>query len=281
MSIVQPESLLGFTHKFFIAIFLFRLSFGFGISFASYMDNPNQTFAVFLAVVAVMIYFWISQKFRPDSLYTISLLFILAGYLSTLVFLNHNSSLFGISNTLLIAGSELFDVLIWMVLSRAGRQNMLSSIFIIAWGRMCAFLAVLVGANIGYFITNFGDIFIANVAIALIIFLFVCINMILFKNFSFERTISSIQQYQELDIKELVLENFDNKITEIEKLYSLTPRESEVYSLLVKGRNAGYVNEELGISINTVKTHVSNIYKKLDVHSQQELIDQFEELEVV
>ena len=36
--------------------------------------------------------------------------------------------------------------------------------------------------------------------------------------------------------------------------------------------------ERLIISANTVKTHTRHIYKKIDVHSQQELIDLVEEL---
>ena len=44
-------------------------------------------------------------------------------------------------------------------------------------------------------------------------------------------------------------------------------------SLLAHGRNAAYIQEKLVLSRNTVKTHVQNIYAKLGVHSQQELID--------
>ena len=36
---------------------------------------------------------------------------------------------------------------------------------------------------------------------------------------------------------------------------------------------ASYIQQELTISGGTVRTHTDHIYKKLDVHSQQELID--------
>ncbi len=55
--------------------------------------------------------------------------------------------------------------------------------------------------------------------------------------------------------------------------YCLTPREIEVFELLAKGRNAEYIQNSLVISNHTVKTHIYNIYKKLDVHSLQELLD--------
>lgn len=55
--------------------------------------------------------------------------------------------------------------------------------------------------------------------------------------------------------------------------FKLSPREAEVFSYLVKGRNAKHVAEKLFISESTAKTHISNIYRKLGVHSQQELLD--------
>ena len=59
--------------------------------------------------------------------------------------------------------------------------------------------------------------------------------------------------------------------------HSLTPRETEVFELLAKGRNAAHIEEELVISNHTVRSHMLNIYRKLDIHSQQELIDMVEQ----
>ena len=56
-------------------------------------------------------------------------------------------------------------------------------------------------------------------------------------------------------------------------LYSLTSREADVMTLLAHGNTATRIQAELGITYNTVKYHVKNVYAKLGVHSQQELID--------
>jgi DNA-binding NarL/FixJ family response regulator len=53
----------------------------------------------------------------------------------------------------------------------------------------------------------------------------------------------------------------------------LTPREAEIFGYLLQGRSLPYISEKLFISNGTVRTHVRNIYKKLKVHSRQELID--------
>ena len=47
--------------------------------------------------------------------------------------------------------------------------------------------------------------------------------------------------------------------------------------LLGRGRTVGFVAEELGISYNTVKGYVKNVYAKCGVHSRQELIDAIEQ----
>lgn len=52
----------------------------------------------------------------------------------------------------------------------------------------------------------------------------------------------------------------------------LTKREAEVLVLLARGKNAVAVQDELGLSYSTVKTHKQSIYAKLGVHSQQELL---------
>jgi two-component system nitrate/nitrite response regulator NarL len=50
----------------------------------------------------------------------------------------------------------------------------------------------------------------------------------------------------------------------------LTPREREVLGLLVEGADGRTIAERLGISRNTVRTHVQSILTKLQVHSRLE-----------
>lgn len=54
--------------------------------------------------------------------------------------------------------------------------------------------------------------------------------------------------------------------------YNLSEREGEILEYLVRGRSAKSISAELFISYNTVKTYMGRIYKKLDVHSREELI---------
>ena len=56
----------------------------------------------------------------------------------------------------------------------------------------------------------------------------------------------------------------------------LTSRQEEVLYYLAQGRNSEYVSQKLYISNHTAKSHIYSIYAKLQIHSQQELLDIFE-----
>ena len=54
--------------------------------------------------------------------------------------------------------------------------------------------------------------------------------------------------------------------------YNLTNREKEILSNLSKGNSYKLIAADLIISIDTVRTHIKNIYEKLQVHSQVEAV---------
>jgi DNA-binding CsgD family transcriptional regulator len=66
------------------------------------------------------------------------------------------------------------------------------------------------------------------------------------------------------------------KVEKVAKERELSSRQTELLFLLAKGRNVNYLMKEFYIAKGTAKTHISNIYKKLGVHSQQELMDLFD-----
>lgn len=65
----------------------------------------------------------------------------------------------------------------------------------------------------------------------------------------------------------------ERRCAEITARYQLTPRELDVLRLLAQGRTNDEVSEALVISPLTAKTHVRNIYGKLDVHDRGELLE--------
>ena len=69
----------------------------------------------------------------------------------------------------------------------------------------------------------------------------------------------------------------DFAIRQLVAMSSLSQREASVLRLLARGRNRQAISEELCISKETAKTHIQSIYRKVGVHSQQELISLLEE----
>lgn len=65
---------------------------------------------------------------------------------------------------------------------------------------------------------------------------------------------------------------FKLKVEAIANTYLLSNRETEVLFFLAKGHNSAYIQEKLYISEGTAKTHIRHIYRKLNVHNQQELM---------
>jgi DNA-binding NarL/FixJ family response regulator len=56
------------------------------------------------------------------------------------------------------------------------------------------------------------------------------------------------------------------------KDYNLTTQEKKVLQLLVEGKSYKMIAAELFVSLDTVKSHVTNVYAKLHVHSGTEAV---------
>jgi DNA-binding NarL/FixJ family response regulator len=65
----------------------------------------------------------------------------------------------------------------------------------------------------------------------------------------------------------------ESKSTSVEvDEFTLSNREKEVINQLAGGNNYQEIAEQLLISVDTVRHHIKNIYKKLHVHSQSEAV---------
>lgn len=72
------------------------------------------------------------------------------------------------------------------------------------------------------------------------------------------------------DIEEMP-DSFDRGCDLVCRRHGLTAREQEVFVLLARGTNRATICDELTLSKETVKTHVRNIYRKMGIHSQQDV----------
>ncbi|SFN71688.1 response regulator transcription factor [Salegentibacter flavus] len=70
----------------------------------------------------------------------------------------------------------------------------------------------------------------------------------------------------------LVLESFRKPSKKNEENYNLTDREIEVLKLLIKGLSVKRIASELNMAFETSRSHLRNIYQKLNVHCGKEAI---------
>lgn len=151
--------------------------------------------------------------------------------------------------------------------------------------RSYAVAGLFCGLTFGRFATSgdmFGDLTMQVWVVAIVLIFVVVFSMLTSKSFypGDDDELSAVDGTEDLSAEDEAASQF----ADVERAlrgschavavdYGLTGRQEEVLYLLARGRNTAYIQEELVISPHTVKAHTYAIYKKLELHSQQELID--------
>ena len=86
-------------------------------------------------------------------------------------------------------------------------------------------------------------------------------------------TATPISAPSEPTLSALITANIEEHCLDLARAHGLSPRETEVMTLLAQGRTRLYIQEELVLSENTVKTHIAHVYRKLGVNNRQDLLD--------
>lgn len=285
----NPSSFLPFSSLVYVSIFLFTAACGY--AFGSQGEALTQV-ASLLSFVPVVVVFFIVVAARAnlsaDTLYQLSALLVFAGFLLAPL------SLMGIdgpeqlhaSSVLLYAGSDCFSILMYFLIAAVGARNPMgalttsASAFAASWlGIGCG--ALLVQSVEGMGVHQLGYLLWAS---AIITFLFMFYNFVAMRQFSFEDTIQGVRPVHPVPFEKTALTTsggedesdtslFEKTCESTIAHYGLTPREGDVLRLLARGRTSPIIQEKLFLSHNTIKTHVRHIYAKMNIHSQQELID--------
>ncbi len=74
-------------------------------------------------------------------------------------------------------------------------------------------------------------------------------------------------------IARLVVSSFQKAVVQNNNLQELSDREREVITYLSQGLNYKEISDKMFISPETVRTHIRNIYSKLQVKSKTEAIN--------
>lgn len=241
---------------------------------------------VFLAIVSK-----VRDRFNPSTIYRLSLPIMVAGYVAIALFFDTH----GFASVLIInIGYEFFDILTWVLFVDAARRPGENALHIFGLGVAFMFCGMALG-NLGSHLVDSlivsGSLQTNVVAMAAILSLVIVAFLVLP-----EGTLSQLSGSRRENRREKSAEGtraptaesaaeaaseagastagrIEQHCAAVARDFGLTPRESEVIVLLAYGRTLAIIARDLHIAQGTARTHIENIYRKLDVHKQQELID--------
>lgn len=81
-------------------------------------------------------------------------------------------------------------------------------------------------------------------------------------------------------IEKEVPEKFEVNEIALKRL-NLSPREYEVLQLLAKGYSNTDISNQLFLSVSTIKTHVSNLFTKMDVKNRTQATEKAKRLKII
>lgn len=231
------------------------------------------TLAVALAIFAGIVAR--GGRFDFGAIYRIALPLMVAAFLvlPSLGFLNNAAADFCVT-----ASYTAFSILIMLILANMSYRYGISAIWLFGIERGVRALFSLLGRETetvlsGFEFAGVPSEFVLN---AIVIILVVAMTMILFS----EKELSSRWgvtflggSNAEGDSVIVKKQELANRSHELAKRFGLSQREEEVLMLLAQRKTVGAIEKELFIANGTAKTHIRHIYRKLDVHSRDELIE--------
>lgn len=82
---------------------------------------------------------------------------------------------------------------------------------------------------------------------------------------------SQTNWYQVRKLRRLLEEKQSTSVAQTDLIKTLTKRQKEVYDLILQGKSNKQITTELFIEASTLKTHINQIYKKLNIRTRKEL----------
>lgn len=267
--ITRPTTWVPFNGTLFVSFFIFMIFYGFGLFGLTGQEAVQGSFAACI-IAAAMSFLVIRKSMYMDYIYLVSALFVLLGIF--MLFLQGSLyAIFGSTAFRMAAICFYFlQMFTWGAMAAKNRQSALASI---AWGSAICLLGNEVGWILRGAVNTLGRIDQQlSLAIASVFGLtFIAYIFFGMHDFSLYKTVHNIEPAKAATIARD--NSAESMCAAVAENFGLTNRESEILVFLARGRNCSIIEQELTISRNTVRSHVRHIYEKLDVHSQQELID--------
>ena len=259
----------------------YGIVFGLGIGSITQIEGSALLYtgiAFALAVGSIAAYF--SLRVEPDSVRQTSsfrLLFpVLIIALIPMSFLQGMPAV--ACNLLLLACYIFFESVDIDVALGIARKRKASALDLLSTSQACLYGGMLVGHAIGLVATSSGVLNYAMLSAAALALVIVLAVFVTFASTGYLAGDSKRNDDAAGAFADGAHEpgRWKKSCERVAREAGLSARETEVFMLLAKGRGIEHIQNKLGISGHTVKTHVYNIYRKMEINSREELLDAVE-----
>ena len=193
LKLADPTAFLPVFHGVFVCILLFSAASGFALTFNEVASAPPTLLANTPLLALLLLFLLLSWgNKREDVLFTLSVLIVMAGFLTTP--LSFNETFANTSNTLLRFGEQCFDVLAWTVVAAIGRRNVYGCLVSAGVMQVMSSIGTLIGAMSGHITNDFVhiDFFMATGFALTMVFAFFAFLWCGFRSFSFTDAFKSV-----------------------------------------------------------------------------------------
>jgi len=218
------------------------------------------------------------DRFDPVPLYRMVLPLAVVGFAIVYLFFESSTSM-AFSMSLLGIGYKIFDLMYWLMLFKIAKLRPSWTSVVMVFGVCVNYLGMGLGRVLAATVLAWGF---AEGTMAAFVIVSCCVLVVASVLILPDRLVSSLWSgnaekpcdtpaagasptLEAPFAPERALEALADR-------YGLSERECEVFVLLVRGRSQPYISAELCIARGTVHAHVSRIYAKLGVKSQDALI---------
>lgn len=279
LELSNPNSFISWRSGLYVCILLFSVITGVSFTFSSWASGLRAGLAMAAIGFGVVVWFLAGKGSRKeDTLFGLAAVMAVAG----LAFMPIDSAFAEMmSHVMSDAATNLFMVLIWLLIYSVAAKSVYAMLptLCAAWAVQSA--GVLLGAGMGHRL-NSDVLSIPEFSAVALVGLFAWL-WFGFRSFSFHGTVEALTSFTAEDSAKVSQgagkSGLERACENLGARFGLTKRETEIFGLLAHGRNSRYIQDFYCVSRNTAKTHIKNIYAKLDVHSHQELIDLVESFE--
>jgi DNA-binding CsgD family transcriptional regulator/MFS family permease len=268
-----------------IPSFLFGMALGpltlqtFTLIVASSDAPANLMLTIVIACVAALALVIVLLNINRDEDYLAFYRFIVPVIAVTIFFISFQGSSFALSLFTFLA-YMCFSFMMWTEFSELSRRYRISPILVFGFGRAAAMasqfasIVVLETVHIDQLFSTDNSVLNTFLILCMLLGYFLlphdkAIRNMTILDYGHPAGVARADKSSE----EFGKGRFIARCEYVANVHLLSSRETDVLYLLAKGRNAAYIAKNLFISEGTVHTHTWRIYRKLNVHTQQELMD--------